>query len=63
MKKEKSKKLTNPRVWVAVLGVVLFAYLAVAHGLWMKLTARIEQANKQIVELEKRLESLPPPLN
>jgi type VI secretion system protein ImpK len=63
LRKEKTKKLTNPRVWLAVLGVVLFAYLAVSHGLWMKLTARIEQANVQIQELEKRLDSLPPPLN
>ena len=63
VKKEKSRKLMNPRVWVALLGVVLVAYLAVSHGLWMKLTARIEQANQQIVELEKRLDSLPPPLN
>jgi type VI secretion system protein ImpK len=63
LRTEKSKKLTNPRVWLAVLGVVLVAYLAVSHGIWMKLTARIEQANRQIVELEKRLDSLPPPLN
>jgi type VI secretion system protein ImpK len=63
LKKEKSRKLMNPRVWLAMLGVVLFAYLAVSHGLWMKLTARIEAANKQIVELEKRMDSLPPPLN
>jgi type VI secretion system protein ImpK len=63
VKKEKSKKLMNPRVWLAMLGVVLFAYLAVSHGLWLKLTARIEQANQQIGELEKRLDSLPPPLN
>lgn len=63
VKKEKSRKLMNPRVWLAMLGVVLVAYLAVSHGLWLKLTARIEQANQQIVELEKRLDSLPPPLN
>ncbi|HEX3187198.1 MAG TPA: DotU family type IV/VI secretion system protein, partial [Pyrinomonadaceae bacterium] len=63
VKKEKSQKLMNPRVWVAMLGVVLIAYLAVSHGIWLKLTARIEQANQQIVELEKRLDSLPPPLN
>jgi type VI secretion system protein ImpK len=63
LRTEKTRKLTNPRVWVAVLGVVLFAYLAVAHGIWMKLTARIEKANQQIVEIEKRLDSLPPPLN
>lgn len=63
LKQEKSRKLVNPRVWVAALGLVLFVYLAVSHGLWMKLTARIEQANQQIVDLEKRLDSLPPPLN
>ena len=40
LQKEKSKKLMNPRVWLAVLGVVLFTYLAVSHGLWMRLTSR-----------------------
>lgn len=63
LRKEKTSKLINPRVWLAVLAVVLVAYLTVSHGIWMKLTSRIEQANKQIVELEKRLDSLPPPLN
>jgi type VI secretion system protein ImpK len=63
LRTEKTRKLMNPRVWLALLGVVLVAYLAVSHGLWMKLTSRIEQANQQIVELEKRLDSLPPPLN
>lgn len=63
VRKEKTKKLINPRVWLAVLGVVLVTYLTVSHGIWMKLTSRIEQANRQIVELEKRLDSLPPPLN
>ncbi len=63
VKKEKSRKLMNPRVWLAMLGLVLFAYLTVSHGIWLKLTARIEQANQQITELEKRLDSLPPPLN
>ncbi len=63
LRPEKSRKMMNPRVWLAVLGAVLVAYIAVSHGLWMKLTSRIEQANQQIVELEKRLDSLPPPLN
>lgn len=63
LRKEERKKLTNPRVWLAVLAVVLVTYLGVSHGIWMKLTSRIERANQQIVELEKRLDSLPPPLN
>lgn len=61
VRKEKRKKLTNPRVWLVVLASVLVIYLAVSHGLWMSLTSRIEQANKHIIEIEKRLDSLPPP--
>lgn len=63
VRKEKRKKLTNPRVWLAVLGVVIFTYLVVSHGLWLNLTKRLEGANNQIVEIEKRLDSLPPPEN
>jgi type VI secretion system protein ImpK len=63
LRTEKTKKLTNPRVWLAVFAMVLFAYLAVSHGLWLKLTARLDRANQRIVEIEKRLNSLPPPLN
>lgn len=61
VRQEKRKKLTNPRVWLAVLAFVLIAYLAVAHGLWLNLTSRLEAANDRIVEIQKRLDSLPPP--
>ena len=60
---EKRKKLTNPRVWLAVLGFVVVTYLAVSHGLWMKLTSRLEHANQKITEVEKRLDSIPPTSN
>lgn len=63
VRKEKRKKLTNPRVWLIVLGAVLVTYLATSHGVWMSLTSRIERANQQITEIEKRLDSLPPPSN
>ncbi len=63
VRKEKRKKLTNPRVWLIVLAAVAVIYLSVSHGLWLSLTSRIENANKQIVEIEKRLDSLPPPSN
>ena len=63
LREEKRKKLTNPRVWVAVLAFVVMAYLAVSHGLWMSLTSRLDQANKQIVEVEKRLDATPPTAN
>lgn len=63
LRKEKRKKLANPRVWLAVLALVLATYIAVSHGIWLSLTSRIDPAHTRIVELEKRLDSLPPPNN
>ncbi len=63
LREEKRKKLTNPRVWLAVLAFVIVTYLAVSHGLWMRLTSRLDYENQQIGELEKRLDALPPPAN
>lgn len=60
LRKEKRKKLMNPRVWLAVLAFVIFGYLGLSHGVWVRLTARLESANQQIVEMEKRLDSLAP---
>ena len=63
VRKEKRKKLTNPRVWLAVLGMVLVMYLAASHLIWWRLTSPLEQVNNDIVDVERRLESLPPPGN
>jgi hypothetical protein len=60
LRKEKRKKLTNPRVWLAVLGFVVVTYLAASHGVWLSLTSRLERINKQIVEVETRLDQIPP---
>jgi type VI secretion system protein ImpK len=63
LRTEKRKKLTNPRVWLAVLAFVVVAYVAVSHGIWMKLTSRVDYTNQQILDIKKRLDSLPPPTN
>ena len=63
VRQEKRKKLTNPRVWLLVLGFVFLTYLAASHGIWLRLTSRLEQTNNEIVEIEKRLDSLPSPTN
>lgn len=63
LRAEKRKKLTNPRVWLAVLCFVVVAYLAVSHGLWIKLTSRLDHANQKITEVEKRLDAIPPTAN
>jgi type VI secretion system protein ImpK len=63
LREEKRRKLANPRVWLAVLAFVLVTYLAVSHGIWMRMTSRLDQANQQIGELEKRLDAIPPTAN
>lgn len=60
LREEKKRKLSNPRVWVAVLVFVFLTYLAVSHGMWMKLTSRLDYANQQISDVEKRLDAMPP---
>jgi type VI secretion system protein ImpK len=60
LRKEKRKKLANPRVWLAVLGFVVVIYVAASHGVWLSLTSRLERVNNEIVETEKRLAQLPP---
>ena len=60
VRKEKRKKLTNPRVWLAVLGMVMVMYLAASHLIWWRLTSPLEKVNDEIVDVERRLESLPP---
>ena len=59
LRKENRKKLTNPRVWLVVFALVLVAYVAGSHGVWLSLTSRLESVNKRIVEIEKRLDAVP----
>ena len=63
LRKEERKKLTNPRVWLVVFAAVVVMYVAGSHGVWLSLTSRIESVNKRIVEIEKRLETMPAPTN
>lgn len=63
LRKEERKKLTNPRVWLIVFAAVVVMYVAGSHGVWLSLTSRIESVNKRIVDIEKRLETMPPPAN
>jgi type VI secretion system protein ImpK len=49
------KKLTNPRVWVALCGFVLLSYLAVSYGVWLRLTSRINRASEEIITIESEL--------
>lgn len=63
LKKEKRKKLTNPRVWLLVFGLMLVSYVAASHGVWLSLTSRLESVNKRIIAIESRLDQNQPPAN
>ena len=60
LRKEKRRKLMNPRVWLAVLALVLVTYLGLSHITWVRLTSRLDSTNQRIIEMEKRLDSLLP---
>ena len=45
------KKLTNPRLWLTVLGLVVVSYLLVSHVVWQSLTARLNQQLDQVETL------------
>jgi len=60
LRKEKRKKLMNPRVWLAILAMVLVSYVGLSHLTWVRLTSRLDRANQRIMEMERRLDSLLP---
>ena len=45
---ETKRKLTNPRAWLILLCAVVIAYVALTHGVWSKLTARLFEVNARI---------------
>jgi type VI secretion system protein ImpK len=46
------KKLTNPTLWLGVLGLVLVAYLLISQGVWLMLTNKL---NAEITTVENLL--------
>lgn len=42
---ETKRKLQNPRAWLILLCAVVIAYVALTHGIWMKLTGRLFEVN------------------
>lgn len=56
LREETTKRLANPRIWLAVLGLVMLTYLIASHGLWMSLTSRLNDVNNQIAIIVNSLE-------
>jgi len=49
--RQEKKKLTNPRLWLGVLGLVILSYLALSTGLWWSLTSRLEEPLLKVEKL------------
>lgn len=45
---ETKRRLPNPRSWIILLCAVVLAYVALTHGIWVKLTGRLFQVNESI---------------
>jgi type VI secretion system protein ImpK len=48
LREEKKRRLPNPRAWLILLGFVVLAYVLMTHGLWLKLTTPLGEANDRI---------------
>jgi type VI secretion system protein ImpK len=57
--REPKRKLTNPKLWVGVLCLVIVAYLTISHLVWISLKDPLEKkVNQDIVTIEQRLEAI-----
>jgi len=48
LRDETKRRLPNPRAWVILLVAVILAYVALTHGIWVKLTGRLFDVNERI---------------
>jgi type VI secretion system protein ImpK len=48
LRDETKRRLPNPRAWIILLCAVVIAYVALTHGIWVKLTGRLFEVNQQI---------------
>ena len=56
LRDENRRRVPNPKVWIAVLCVVILAYLATTHRMWMNLTSDLDRVNEQISEVVRELD-------
>lgn len=56
LREETRKRVPNPKIWIVVLCIVIFAYLAVTHGLWMSMTSRLDKVNDRISVIVSELD-------
>jgi type VI secretion system protein ImpK len=55
LRQETKRRMPNPRAWVILLVAVVLAYVALTHGIWVKLTGPLFDTNDHI---EQRVNEL-----
>lgn len=48
LRDETKRRLPNPRAWIILLCAVILAYVALTHGIWVKLTSRLFETDRHI---------------
>src|SRR5947209_3942754 len=48
LRQETKRRMPNPRAWVVLLVAVVLAYVALTHGIWVKLTGKLFETNDHI---------------
>jgi type VI secretion system protein ImpK len=48
LREETKRRLPNPRAWIILLCAVVIAYVTLTHGIWVKLTGKLFESNKNI---------------
>jgi type VI secretion system protein ImpK len=56
LRRQKRRKLPNPRLWLGALCLVILIYSLLSHGLWVRATSRLDSINKDISTLSTRSE-------
>lgn len=59
VREESQRKLSDPRIWIVVLGLVIVLYTAATHAFWIQFTQELNTVNLSIAEIIRGLKAQP----
>jgi type VI secretion system protein ImpK len=59
VREESQRKLSNPRIWIAVLCLVIVAYTAATQAFWVQFTQELNTVNQSITKILNELKMQP----
>jgi len=57
VREESQRKLSDPRKWLLVLGLVVIVYTAATHALWVQFTLDLNKVNQNISQVVAKLKA------